>query len=121
MTQALRQGVILAILAYSMWGLAPIYFKQIQQIPSLEILIHRVVWSTLLLAVIIAAKKQWQTIKAIVTSPRKMVILTTSSALLGFNWWLFIWAVNNDQILEASLGYLHQPSSQCCDGNGISF
>lgn len=109
MTQSLRQGIIFAVLAYSMWGLAPIYFKLLEQIPSLEILIHRIVWSSLFLAIIIAVKKQWPTIVSVVKSKRKMAILTTSSALLGFNWWLFIWAVNNGQILEASLGYYINP------------
>ena len=109
MTQSLKHGVLLAIAAYSMWGLAPIYFKMIQQVPSLEILVHRIIWSTLFLFIVIAVKKQWSNIQKVLASRRQLAILTLSASLLGFNWWLFIWAVNNDQILEASLGYYINP------------
>jgi len=109
MNQVQKQGVILAILAYGMWGLAPLYFKQIIEIPSLDILVHRIVWSTLLLAVIIGMKKQWSTIRQVLRQPRTTAMLFLSASLLGFNWWLFIWSINNDHMLDASLGYYINP------------
>lgn len=108
MTQA-KSGVIFAILAYSMWGIAPIYFKAIQHISSLEILAHRIVWSALLLAVIIGLRQNWPKVRAIFSNKKVLQTLVISATLLGFNWWLFIWAVNNDHILDASLGYYINP------------
>lgn len=104
-----RQGAILAVSAYTMWGLAPIYFKLIQQVPSLEILMHRIIWSTLLLLVIIVARKHISSVFKVLKQPKTLGIMLVSSALLAFNWWLFIWAVNNDRILDASLGYYINP------------
>jgi chloramphenicol-sensitive protein RarD len=108
MTQA-RSGFIFAILAYTMWGLAPIYFKAIKHIPSLEILAHRVIWSALLLFVIILLRKNWPKVRAIFSNKRVLGVLMVSAVLLGFNWWLFIWSINNDHILDASLGYYINP------------
>lgn len=104
-----KQGALLAVTAFILWGLAPIYFKLLQHVPSVEILMFRVVWSTLLLIAIIAATKHWRSMLKIVKSKRSVAILVGSSTLLAFNWWLFIWAVNNDHILDASLGYYINP------------
>ncbi|WP_440055129.1 EamA family transporter RarD [Pseudoalteromonas sp. T1lg65] len=104
-----KKGHILAIMAFLMWGIAPIYFKQLTQVDALEILAHRIIWSVLFIAVIILLRKQWDKVKVIITSPKKMAMLTLTAALLGFNWGLFIWAVNNNYMLDASLGYYINP------------
>ncbi len=100
---------MLAIAAYFMWGIAPVYFKLLDSIVPSEILMHRIIWSSLLLAVIITIKKNWQQISAIVNAPKTLMILLASATILAFNWWLFIWAINNDHILDASLGYYINP------------
>jgi chloramphenicol-sensitive protein RarD len=104
-----RKGAIFACLAFFMWGLAPIYFKQLYTISAFEILMHRVVWSVLFLFVVVAALNHWQKIKRIIIQPKLMLMLVITSALLGFNWGLFIWAVNNNHMLDASLGYYINP------------
>lgn len=109
MNDQAKQGVIYAMLAYTMWGVAPIFFKQLQFMPSLEILAHRIIWSALLLVVIIGLRNNLHKVKAIFASRRQLSILFISASLLGFNWWLFIWAINNDHILDASLGYYINP------------
>lgn len=109
MNDQAKQGVIYAMLAYTMWGIAPIFFKQLQFMPSLEILAHRIIWSALLLVVIIGLRNNLHKVKAIFASRRQLSILFISASLLGFNWWLFIWAINNDHILDASLGYYINP------------
>jgi len=109
MEQVKKQGVILALLAYGMWGVAPLYFKQLADIPSMEILVHRIIWSTLLLAIIIGVQKQWSHIRNALGTPRTAGLLFASASLIGFNWWLFIWSVNNDHMLDASLGYYINP------------
>ncbi|QJR82818.1 EamA family transporter RarD [Alteromonas pelagimontana] len=98
-----------AIAAYSMWGVAPIYFKQLQILPSAEVLMHRVVWSALILIGLILGFRQLPKVKAALRSPRVMQILFLAGILLGANWLLFIWAINNDHLLDASLGYYINP------------
>ncbi|MAD02449.1 EamA family transporter RarD [Pseudoalteromonas shioyasakiensis] len=104
-----RKGVIFACLAFFMWGLAPIYFKFLQQISAFEILMHRVIWSVLFLLLIIAARHQWQRIRVVLGQPKLLLMLVITASLLGFNWGLFIWAVNNNHMLDASLGYYINP------------
>ncbi len=104
-----KQGAIFAVLAFVMWGLAPLYFKQLQYMPSVEILAHRVIWSALLLAVLIGMRQHWSKIKDIISNKKTLGILVISASLLGFNWWLFIWAINTNHILDASLGYYINP------------
>jgi len=106
---AAQVGVICAIAAYSMWGVAPVYFKQLMVLPAAEILMHRVIWSVILLIGLIAALKQWPKVGAAFRNKRVMQILFIAGLLLGANWLLFIWAINNDHILDASLGYYINP------------
>ncbi|KZN66167.1 hypothetical protein N473_11405 [Pseudoalteromonas luteoviolacea CPMOR-1] len=103
------QGYIYATLAFIMWGLAPIYFKSIEQVEALEILIHRVVWSVVFVMVVIGLRNNWHKVHSILVNPKLMVMLVVTALLLGFNWGLFIWAVNNGYMLDASLGYYINP------------
>ncbi|MCP3862948.1 MAG: EamA family transporter RarD, partial [Aestuariibacter sp.] len=98
-----------AIAAYTMWGIAPLYFKQITEVPPTDILMHRVIWSALLLCVLLVALKQIGKMKAIFASKKLMLSLAAASVLLGANWLLFIWAINSNYMLEASLGYYINP------------
>ena len=102
-------GMYYAIAAYTMWGIAPLYFKQITEVPPTDILMHRVIWSALLLCVLLVALKQIGKMKAIFASKKLMLSLAAASVLLGANWLLFIWAINSNYMLEASLGYYINP------------
>ncbi|CCQ11239.1 Protein rarD [Pseudoalteromonas luteoviolacea B = ATCC 29581] len=104
-----KKGYLLAIGAFLMWGLAPIYFKQLVHIDALEILLHRVVWSVLFIILILLALGTLPKVLAVFKQPKLMLLLTLTAALLGFNWGLFIWAVNNHHMLDASLGYYINP------------
>jgi len=104
-----RNGVINAVSAYFLWGLAPIYFKLISTISSDEIMVHRILWSSLLLLIIIVLSKKWQTLVQTVKQPKVLAKLTLSASFLLVNWFLFIWAINNDHLLDASLGYFINP------------
>lgn len=106
---AAQVGIICAIAAYTMWGIAPIYFKQLTILPAAEILMHRVIWSVLVLVGLIAGLKQWPKVAAALRNKKVMQVLFIAGILLGANWLLFIWAVNNDHILDASLGYYINP------------
>lgn len=104
-----RMGTGLALAAYIWWGLAPIYFKLMHQVNPLEILAHRVVWSCLLLAALLSLLGYWPKFIALIKQPKALGILLITSLLIGLNWLVFIWAVNNDQMVEASLGYFINP------------
>ena len=104
-----RTGIISALSAYFLWGLAPIYFKIIDQINSSEIMVHRVVWSTLLLLVIVVLSKKSSTLLSLLKQPKLLLRLIVSASFLAVNWFMFIWAVNNDHLLDASLGYYINP------------
>ena len=104
-----KLGGIFAATAYSLWGLAPLYFKQIDFIPATEILLHRIVWSFLLLLLVLLALKQGGKVLAVLRQPKMLAWLLLSALLLGGNWGLFIWAVNSHHMLDASLGYYINP------------
>ncbi|EIU6832314.1 EamA family transporter RarD [Vibrio parahaemolyticus] len=107
--QRARQGVLLAVGAYTMWGIAPMYFKSIAQVSPLEILSHRVIWSFFLLAALLHFGRHWRSVYHIATDKKKIAYLLSSSVLIGSNWLIFIWAVNSNHMLDASLGYYINP------------
>ncbi|NOH94796.1 EamA family transporter RarD [Vibrio sp. AIC-3] len=107
--QRTRQGILLAVGAYTMWGIAPIYFKSLSDVSPLEILSHRVVWSFFLLAFLLHIGRSWRKVRDTLTSKPKMLYLVATSTLVGANWLIFIWAVNSNHMLDASLGYYINP------------
>jgi chloramphenicol-sensitive protein RarD len=105
----MRTGILSAGLAFLCWGLFPLYFRAINEVPPLEIMMHRVVWSLLFLAVILTARRQWAWLGGLRGQPKVMGSFVISSLLLSGNWLLYIWAVNNGHVIEASLGYFINP------------
>ncbi|HAD47829.1 MAG: protein RarD [Idiomarina sp.] len=104
-----KQGVLFALAAYTFWGIAPIYFKLVKQVPAFEILAHRIIWAFVLVLILIIAMRRMDRILPIVRSPKLIIRLTIATFLLGGNWFLFIWAINTDHLLDASLGYYINP------------
>lgn len=104
-----NQGVLLAIAAYTMWGVAPIYFKAISYVNPLEIVSHRIIWSFVFLAILLHFSRRWSLVKQTITNPKKMKYLTVTSLLVASNWLIFIWAVNENHMIDASLGYYINP------------
>ena len=109
LTQQQKLGGAFAATAYTLWGIAPLYFKQISEVPAQEILIHRIVWSFALLVLMLTAMRAWSGIAAVLRQPKKMLAMLGTGLLLAGNWGLFIWAVNNHHMLDASLGYYINP------------
>ena len=105
----MRKGILYAAACYSAWGLFPIYFKALHSIPSLEILLHRMVWALVFLLLVLAARRQWSWIRNVVRQPKLLAGFAASALLLSANWFLYIWAINNDRIVDASLGYFMTP------------
>lgn len=92
-----------------MWGIAPVYFKALHGVPALEILGHRIFWSFLFLAALIYFGKQTPMLKQLMRSKKKLALLLVTSLLIACNWLIFIWAVNANHMLDASLGYYINP------------
>lgn len=107
--KSVKAGIIFAIAAYTMWGIAPIYFKLLTQVPALEIVMHRIVWSVLVLCVLLIVRRKFSQVLKAIRDPKIIRTLTFSGLLLAVNWLVFIWAVNNDRMLDASLGYFINP------------
>jgi len=104
-----RSGFINAVFAYLLWGFAPIYFKLLTEISAGEILMHRIIWSTLFLLLMVVVMRKSSLFISICQQPKTLLKLLISASFLAVNWFLFIWAVNNDHLLDASLGYYINP------------
>lgn len=104
----MRSGILSAALAFLCWGLFPIYFHAIGEVPPVQILAHRVLWSLAFLLVVLAFRRQWKWL-AQVRQPRVFWSFVASAFLLSANWLTYIWAVNNGHVIEASLGYFINP------------
>jgi len=102
-------GVIYAGAAFVIWGLAAVYWKELGSVPPLEIIAHRVAWSFFFLFSLIILQRQWNQFVVILQNPRMLLILLSTSILVGANWLLYVWAVNNNHLLQASLGYYINP------------
>lgn len=105
----MNNGLVNAIIAYIMWGILPLYWKLFNDVPAGEILSHRVVWSFVFMAVLVAVQRRWGDIRRIAASRSQLLSLTASGLLIAVNWLIFIWAVNNGHVVETSLGYYLNP------------
>lgn len=106
---ARRAGLAYGLAAYGFWGLVPIYFKAVAAVPALEVLAHRVVWSVVVLALVLSVQRRWREVWAVLRDRRTLGVLAVTTVLVGGNWYIFIWAVANDRVLQASLGYFINP------------
>lgn len=104
-----RKGLLLGFGAYLIWGFFPLYFKTLASIPSSQVLAHRFVWSFLLLACILAQRKEWQAFVRHLCNKNTLAIYVVAGSLLALNWGTYVWAVNAGFVLETSLGYFINP------------
>lgn len=102
-------GVLLAFTAFAWWGLAPIYFKALQSVPPTEMLAHRVLWSVLLLALLVWWRGGMGPLLAELRSAGRLRSYLATTLLLSCNWLIFIWSIQQERLVEASLGYYINP------------
>ena len=102
-------GVFYALLSYGSWGLIPIYWKLLYNASALEILAHRMLWSMVFVFGLLAVQKRLNEILELFKSSKKIWLLLFTSLLLGCNWFVYIYAINTGQVIEASLGYYINP------------
>jgi chloramphenicol-sensitive protein RarD len=102
-------GVIYAGSAFLIWGLGPIYWKALAAVPPLEIILHRMVWSFIFLLILIIMGRRWSEFFNAMKDFRILLTLSSTALILGLNWWLYVWAINNNYVLQGSLGYYINP------------
>jgi len=104
-----RNGLLATTLAFVIWGLFPLYWRLLVEVPSLLIIAHRIVWSTVLLVGGLALARGWGWLREVWATPQRFWLLGLSSLLICGNWSLYIWAVNAGHVIETSLGYFINP------------
>ncbi len=104
-----RSGVAIGLLAYTMWGVFPVYFKLIEAVAPLEVLTHRIIWAVPFGALIIAARSQWREVRSALVDRSTLAWLALAALSISANWLIYIWAIQNERIFETSLGYYINP------------
>ncbi len=104
-----RAGLLFGLGAYLAWGVMPLYFKALAHVSALEIVAHRVIWSMVFMAALVALWRRWPAIRAALGTGRVLITLLITTLLIGTNWLIFIYAVVSGHVLEASLGYYLNP------------
>lgn len=102
-------GLLAGVAAFLIWGLAPLYFNLLQDMPAAEILAHRSIWSLGLALLILLLIRKLPDLSSTLRDGKKMRMLALTTALIGSNWLVFIWAINNGHLLDGSLGYYINP------------
>lgn len=102
-------GVLYGLAAYGLWGLFPLFFKQLHAAGAFEIVLHRMVWSLVFVILVLSVLRRWSWLAEVRRSPVLLGKFAVSACLLAANWLIYIWAVNNDHVLDASLGYFILP------------
>ena len=103
------QGLLLAIAAYAIWGGFPLFFHYLNHVSATEVLAHRIIWSLLATLLIGILLSRWRSLTRLVINKQQMAWLAVSSLLIAVNWLIYIWAVSEQRVLEASLGYFITP------------
>lgn len=103
-----NKGVWFAVGCYAIWGLFPIYWKQLQTVPAVQIVAHRLAWSLIFLLVLVILQNQWRGFRA-AFNRRALAIYAISGCLLTINWLVYVWGVNAGFVVETSLGYFINP------------
>jgi chloramphenicol-sensitive protein RarD len=109
-------GITAAASSFVMWGLLPIYWKQLDTVPAYEILGHRMAWSFVVTFVLLAMMGKLGTLRALFQQRKQCLYFFFTGSILGVNWFIYIWAVNAGYIIEASLGYFINPLVSVCFG-----
>jgi chloramphenicol-sensitive protein RarD len=105
----LRSGLVYAVAAYGLWGLMPLYFRAVAEVPALELLAQRILWSVVLLAGVLVSVGRWGELVRCLRAPRTRWLLLASALLIAANWLVYIHCVTIKQVVQASLGYFINP------------
>ncbi|MBA2281458.1 MAG: EamA family transporter RarD [Acidimicrobiia bacterium] len=104
-----RLGTLAGLAAYSLWGVFPLVFHELEGVGALEILMHRVVWSFVVVLAVLAVRRKGAWVRPLLADRRRVALLAAAGTLVATNWLVYIWAVNEDRVIEAALGYYINP------------
>lgn len=102
-------GILFGLAAYSMWGVFPLFFRQLAHVSPAAILCNRAVWGCLFVTILLSLGRQWGKVLVAFRTPRHLARLALAALLVGSNWLIFLWAVANQQVVASSLGYFLTP------------
>jgi chloramphenicol-sensitive protein RarD len=105
----MNHGIAYATLAFVMWGLFPLYFRQVAAVPPFEVVLHRSAWSLLFVIAVLAVMGRFGWMRELAAQPRRLGLSALSALLLSANWLLYVHAIQSGQVVEASLGYFINP------------
>ena len=105
----MQRGIAFGLGAYIWWGFTPVYWKQLNHIPSLDVTCFRMIWTFVLLSGVHLVRHSWQEIADLLRDRRQRYLQITAAGLLSTNWLVFVWAIGDGQVVEASLGYFMNP------------
>ncbi|HOX92403.1 MAG TPA: EamA family transporter RarD, partial [Spirochaetales bacterium] len=109
-TSTMKTGTLLGIGAYSLWGLFPLYWKQLASVPAVQVLAHRIMWSFLCTSIaLLFFPKARSELAALFRSPNRLFAIAAAGVLISVNWGIYIWAINASRIVESSMGYYLNP------------
>jgi chloramphenicol-sensitive protein RarD len=104
----MKKGILYGIGAYAAWGFFPIYWKLLHHVPAIQLIGHRIIWSCILLILVILVTRQWGDFRKTLNF-KVLRIYIIAAILIGINWFVYVWAVNANYIVETSLGYFINP------------
>ena len=104
-----RDGVVAGLIAYMLWGVLPLYFKATADVSPVELLLHRVIWAVPFGALIIFLRRQWPEVRRAFTHRSMLLWLSTAAFFVAINWYIYILAIQQEQVFQASLGYYINP------------
>ncbi|WP_428674169.1 EamA family transporter RarD [Roseibium sp.] len=104
-----RQGLLVGLAAYVMWGFFPAYYKLTDTVPADLVVSHRILWSVLFVGLYLYLRGRWQEVRDVFRQPKVLLGLTASASFIAVNWLVFVWAISNNQVLDVSLGYFINP------------
>jgi chloramphenicol-sensitive protein RarD len=104
-----RRGVLYGVACYLLWGLFPLYWPLLEPAGAIEILAHRIVWSLLVVATVLAVTRSWGWIRPLLADRATLARMALAAVLIAVNWATYIWGVNNEHVVETSLGYFINP------------
>ena len=105
----MQKSIISAMMAYVLWGILPIYWKALKEVSPLYILASRIFWSFIFCVIFVTIIKKWPEIKTILLNKKRFIYCILSGIMVSLNWYTYIWAVNANFIIDASLGYYINP------------
>ena len=105
----MNPGVVYAALAFTFWGLFPLYLREVAAAGPLEVVVHRIVWSLAFVLALLAWQRRWAWLAELRSAPRTLALFALTASLVTVNWLTYVWSVHNNHVIDASLGYFINP------------